>query len=171
MASGDQFDYIRPRDIFHENGQLIYPPLAQAGQGVFGLALNKLDTNYYNFITRVWANGTPVPTGLTFGLLLVDDPNNTDAGKVVRIGISGKLLVSGTDDLTTTGFSAETATNITMASTSGVVTLSSVAIANAALDTPAASAHMLIRIRRIGSNAGDTHQGKVLLLGVSVRDT
>lgn len=172
MATTEQFDVIRATDLIPAQGNNAQVQLVTCGDGLIaGAPLRKLDTSGYMFISRIPALGTPLPTGLTFGLILVDDPNNTGAGLVIRVGITVKLLATGTDTLTFTGAATETEASITMDATTGEYTLSSVAIANAALDSLAASSVYLVRIRRIGTAATDTHTGTVLLLGVTVRDT
>jgi hypothetical protein len=172
MATTDQFDIIRPTDMIPTTGTIgNLQPIPTTDGLSAGVPLRaKLDSGY-TFISRVPATGTPLSTGLTFGLALVDDPASPGAGKVVRVGISVKLLATGTDNLTATGMSAETVTSVTMDATTGEYVLSSIAIANASIDTLAASALYLVRIRRVGTDALDTHPGTVLLLGVTVRDT
>jgi len=80
--------------------------------------------------------------------------------------------VSGTSDLTSTSAATEVGVSITMPSTAGVVILTDTAIANAALPASlAAGDRILVTIRRIGSNAADTHSGRVILGNVTVSDT
>ena len=170
MATGDRIDHIRPRDLSPEGSLLEFAPLVQSGN-VLGVPLEKLDGKGFTFVVRVPTNGTPLSTGLTFQLALVDDTNNSDPGKVVRIGISVKLLASTTDDLTTTGAGTEQFFTATMNATTGIITLLSAAIANANLDSAAAGSLLLVRVRRNGSNAADTHNGRVLLTNITVSDT
>ena len=170
MATGDRIDHVRPRDLCPEGTILEAAPLVASGN-LLGVPLEKLDSKGFSFHVRVPTNGTPLSTGLTFQLALVDDPNNSDPGKVVRIGIAVKVLASGTDDLTTTGAGTEQFFTGTMNATTGVITLVSAAIANANLDSAAAGSLLLVRIRRNGSNAADTHNGRVLLTNITVSDT
>jgi hypothetical protein len=174
MATGDQFDVVRPLMMQGDTGFLGAGRLrgsSATSPNIGGVPLST-DTQGYEFISRIPANGTPLPTGLTFGVQLVDDPNNPNASGAVRIGITVKRIVSGTDDTTSgTSASAETLTTITMPSTTGVAILTSIAIANAALDSIAASDSYIVRIRRKKSDALDTHTGTVLLTLVTVRDT
>jgi hypothetical protein len=111
-------------------------------------------------------------TGLTFTLFLVDDAQDAaDLGKVVRIGITVKTVVDAeTVDLDTAA-ATETTQDCTLKSTSNQILVQTVAIANAALDSLASGQAMAIRIRRIGTHANDTCNGRALLLGVSVKNT
>ena len=170
MATGDRIDIVAPQRFVTENGSLTMSPLRVVG-GVAGFAMAKQDNSGFQFTTRVPTNGTPLSTGLTFQVLLVDDPNNSDPGKVARFGVTVKKLASGTDDLTQTGAGTETAGNATMNATSGVVTALSLAVTTANADSPSAGDLLLVRIRRIGSNAADTHRGVPLVLQVTVSDT
>lgn len=169
MATGDRIDIVPPQRFVRENGVPQRDPLMLVG-GVLGLPLSKQD-NGFQFLTRVPTNGTPLSTGLTFQILLVDEPNNSDPGKVVRLGVTVKKIASGTDDLTQTGAGTEGAVNVTMPSTSGVAIVGSVAITTSNADSPSAGDLLLVRVRRIGSNAADTHKGVVCVAQVTVSDT
>lgn len=169
MATGDRIDIVPPQRFVPEVGQPTDIRLRPSG--VFlGFPMADADGGF-NFLTRVPNNGTPLSTGLTFQLLLVDDPNNSDAGKVARFGVTVKKIASGTDDLTATGAGTETAGNATMPSTAGVGVVLSLAVTTANADAPSAGDLLLVRIRRIASNAADTHKGVVLVAQVTVSDT
>lgn len=171
MATTELISYVRPQDFVPEAGFAYPPRLVQVG-GLVGYAMNKLDTQGVQFEIRVPALGTPLSTGLTFQTMLVDDPNNSDPGKVVHLGITVKLLATGADSLVIgTAGATEQLFDVTMPATSGLVILTSTAIANANLDTAVAGARLLIRVRRNGSHANDTHKGRVVLGAVSISDT
>lgn len=170
MATGDRIDIVAPHRFVTENGTPQLFPLRTVG-AVVGFPLVKQDNSGFWFTTRVPTNGTPLSTGLTFQLLLVDDPSNSDPGKVVRLGVTVKKLASTTDDLTSTGVGTETVGTATMNATSGVVTALSLAVTTANADAPSAGDLLLVRIRRTGTNASDTHKGVVLVAQVTVSDT
>lgn len=170
MASGDQFAALAPTQFVALNGPSLIPQLVPVGSYA-GLPLNKLDTQYYVGEVRATAG---IATGITIGTALVEDPNtaNTDVGKVVRLGITVKVLASGSDTYDiTTGAATEVTADVTMDATAGEVTLTNTAITAANADSIAAGSRALIAIRRIGSHANDTHRGRVILTSVTVRDT
>jgi hypothetical protein len=171
MASGDEIAYLRPLDLTPENGPPHAPELQRLVGGVLGRLLRKQDAAGYQSVLRIPSNGTPLGTGLTLQLATVDDPSNADPGKVYRLGVTVKKLASGTDNLTQTGAGTEATADVTADATSGELILTNVAVTTANADSPAAGDLVLVRIRRIGSHANDTHTGVPLLLGVSVRDT
>jgi hypothetical protein len=182
MASGDLFGYYLGKDLVPQNG-LAYevplspgaPPSSTGGPatGMIGVPLNKDAIHAYQLEGRVNVNGAPLTTGLTFSLSLVDDPMNPNPGGAgaISLGVSVKRIVSGTSDLTQTSFGTEVVTTVTMPATSGVVLIQAVAVANANLGSLAAGNHFVVQVRRIGTNAADTHQGVVLCTGVSISDT
>lgn len=134
-----------------------------------GLRLHKMDGDFYNWVFQIPANLT-MATGLTFTVVLVDDGAlPSDLGKVVRLAVSVKLLASAeSTDLDAAG-SAETAANITLQATTGQVTVATIAVT--ALDSAAVGNVVALRLRRVGSNAADTCQGSVILLGVFAKNT
>lgn len=169
MAANDRIDIVPPQRFVAENGNPTDFRLRQSG--VFlGFPMADADGGFC-FVSRVPNNGTPLSTGLTFQLLLVDDPNNSDPGRVARFGVTVKKITGGTDDLTATGAGTETAGNATMNATAGVTTALSLAVTTANADSLAAGDLILVRIRRIASNAADTHRGVVLVTQVTVSDT
>lgn len=171
MATTELITFIRPQDFVAETGFASPPRLVKVG-GLVGFPMNKLDDQGVQFEMRVPLLGTPLSTGLTFQTMLVDDPNNSDVGKVVHLGITVKLLATGVDSLVIgTAGGTEQLFDVTMPATSGLVILTATAIANANLDTAVAGARLLVRIRRNGSHANDTHKGRVVLCGVSISDT
>jgi hypothetical protein len=171
MATGDRIDLIDPKSLIPINGIFNEVPLVLSG--VFaGVPLPKSDTVGYVFESRIPTTGTPLSTGLTFSIPVVDDPGNPDVGKVVRLGITVKRLVGGTSDYSLASAATEVFATVTTNATAGVIVLSSVAIANAALPASlAAGDRFLVQIRRNGTNVADTHQGRVLLGKITVSDT
>lgn len=153
-ASGYQFS-----DVAAPTGDLV------------GLRLNKLDTDGYNTVFQVPASLT-VGTGVTFTLLVTDGGGTPDdLGKVVHLGITVKKLASGETTDLDTGAGTEQTVDVTLQSTTQEVTLATKAIANANLDSVGAGDIAAVRIRRIGSNAADTANGSVILVGVFVKNT
>lgn len=170
MATTEVLDFIKPSQMVPIHGDPGTTNLVRVGDGlVAGFPLPKLDGVGFTFVSRIPALGTPVGTGLTFGLLLVDDPGNTGAGLVVRVGITVKKIVSGTDTLTFTGADTETEASVTMDATTGEVVAA--AVACTAIDSLAASSWYLVRVRRLGIASTDTHLGRVICIGAEVRDT
>lgn len=168
MASGDQYDVLKPINFIATNGPSLIPQLVPIGSYA-GLPLAKLDTQYYVAEFRAVAG---VATGITIQTGLVEDSANADPGRVVRLGITIKVLASGTDTYDiTTGAATEVTADVTMDATSGEVVLTNTAITAANADSIAAGSRALIAIRRVGSHANDTHRGRVILTGVTIRDT
>ena len=173
MASGDIFTQQQPKDLTPQNGifnevPLVYP--VSAGGGVAGVPLNKLATQGYQFQCRVWNNGTPLTTGLTVQLALVDDPANSAPPR--RAGRGDDQAAGRLGDYTQTGASTEVTANVTMPATPGQLVTQTIAVAKAAISASlAAGDNVLVQIRRIGTAAADTHQGRVLLTGATVQDT
>jgi hypothetical protein len=184
MASGDQFGFFVAKDLTPQNGlayevplSAVVPPVAAtnlggAPSGILGVPLNKDGSHSYQVASRVWHNGTPLPTGLTFTLGLVDDPMNPNASGAIVVGITVKPVISGTSDYSQTSAGAEVLTTITMPATSGVDKSTTIAIANASLASLAAGNQFVVQVRRVGpSNAADTHTGVVLLTSLTISDT
>ena len=174
MASGDIFTQQQPKDLTPQNGiynevPLVYP--VAAGGGVAGVPMAKLTTQGYEFQVRVWNNGTPLTTGITLQFTLVDDPGNPGAGLGVVIGATAKRI-TGSGDFTQTSASTEVTATVTMPATSGQMVTGTIAITKAAISASlAAGDTIIVLIRRIGTNASDTHTGRVLLTGLTVQDT
>ena len=172
MANED-VQQLRPRDFFRESTAGTDAALSATPTGdMHGLSLPKLDSQGYTTWFTVDAALT-VGTGLTFSLPVVDDGTNSDdLGKVVRLGITVKKLVSGSDtaDLDTAA-ATESTVDVTLDATSGEITVGSKAIANAALDSVGAGDTAMLRIRRLGTNANDTCKGRIILLGVAIKNT
>lgn len=170
MASGDQYADLKPIQFTATNGPSLIPQLVPVGSYA-GLPLAKLDTQYY---VAEYRNVAGLTTGITVQTGLVEDSAtyNTDAGRVVRLGITVKKIATGADSYDiTSGAATEVTADVTMDATSGEVVLTSTAITAANADSIAAGDRALIAIRRIGSHANDTHRGRVILMGVTIRDT
>lgn len=137
--------------------------LAQSGD-LRGWSFPKRDDQGLTGMFRI-PTGT-LTTGLTFQFVVVDDGTNAnDLGKVARFGVTLKRMIDGeTTDLDTAA-GAEQAKDVTLdATTTGAIDVSTLAIANANLDGAAVGESVAYRIRRIGSHANDTLQGRVILL-------
>jgi hypothetical protein len=170
-VANEYIDQLRPRDFLRLNGAPINE-VDIVQRGVVGtLPLLKGDTAGYSAFVFIPHNLT-IATGFTFELGLVDDGNNAnDLGKVVRLGVQVKRLVSGTDNLTATGAAAEQTVDVTLDATTNELVAGSLAIANANLDGVATGERMLLLVRRIGTASQDTAPGCVLLTHVAVRNT
>jgi hypothetical protein len=160
MATTNTLLNLRPSDAVPESaGNPVGSPAnTPVSVGLSnGLGYNKLVDS-----GAVWVNRLPATasfaTGATFSLMVADDVNNADPGKVARFAVTVKKLATGTDV-------------ITLPATAGVVLVGSVAIVAANLDGAAAGDWVLLRVRRLGTSANDTHRGRVVLLGVEMRDT
>jgi len=167
---------LYPRDAFPEAGG---NPIGAGGSGLnsmvpVGLG-GGLGFNAQTAAGAVWYARLPataaLATGASFALLVADDTNNPGPGLIARFGISVKKLTSGTDSLNTTGFGTEATVDLTLPATPGIVLIGAAAILVAAMDGAAASDWVMIRVRRLGTAVQDTHRGRVVLLGVDVRDT
>jgi len=161
-----------PADFFRESGLGYERGMATALSGdMGGLSLPKLADQGYTTIGRIPASLT-VGTGLTFALILTDDGSNAnDLGKVVRIGLTVKKVANDETTDIDTGAATESTVDITLSSTSGGLVLATKAIANAALDSVGAGDHFLLRVRRVSSATQDTCNGRVILLGITVKNT
>lgn len=169
--ANEYIDQLRPRDFYRLNGAPIeLNSLATVG-AVAGLRIPKGDIQGFTAVVYV-AHNLTIATGFTFGLSVADDGTDADdLGKVVRFGISVKRLVSGTDNLTLTGAATEQTVDVTLDATAGEVVNSTLAIANANLDSVATGDLALIRVRRIGTASQDTCRGAVVLNLLTVRNT
>lgn len=115
-------------------------------------------------------------TGLTISMIFAEDALNADPGANAYIGVTAGPIVSNTSTLdeSTTGplhASTEVAAAVTLPATTGVLVKLEIAIPNADLNSMAAGEWIALRVRRLGTNVLDTHNGQVVLLGVAVRDT
>ena len=139
---------------------------SQVGDGAFdAIAFPKNDNIACLDVVRIPGNAT-LTTGIKVDLVCIDDGKEAfDLGKDAKFAVTVKKLVSGTDtlDVTASG-GTETAGTVTLAATSGVVKTLTISVPNAALDSAAAGDTIAIRFRRLGSDAADTLQGRVLVL-------
>ncbi len=138
-----------------------------------GIRLHKLDTCGYIWTFTIPGSLT-MGTGLTltFTVVLPDTPDfAADVGKVVRLGVTAKRLADGETTDIDTAAATEQTKDITLDATAGKVDVSTLAIANANLDSAAVGDRIALRVRRIGSHANDTAAGSVVLLGIGVANT
>jgi hypothetical protein len=127
---------------------------------------------YYNFTFFIPTNLT-ITTGLTFYFQITDDGSDpADLGKVVKLGVTAKKISTGTatPDLST-GAGAEQTQTVTLSSTTQQIVQWSLAVANANLNSAGAGDAVAIRIRRMGADAADTCNGRVVLLNGHVKNT
>jgi hypothetical protein len=145
-----------------------YEPGLQVVQPVgLGKAMRfpKQKTQGYVYGGKIPANGT-LTTGIKFDFILIDDGSQialNDLGKVAVFGVQVKKLISGTSTLDMASAGTEVTANATLSSTSGVVTVLTIAVTNANLNSATAGDQVLIQFRRVGDNASDTAQGHVLV--------
>ena len=136
--------------------------------------LTATNVAHYGYVAlfRIPASLT-MGTGLTFKVYLTDDGRNAaDLGLVVAVGIGLKRLAANATDDEDVGGATEVITPCTLSTTSSGVSITSIAIATAALPASAAVGDLLLlRIRRVGTNSGDTCGGRAILLQVEVQNT
>jgi hypothetical protein len=139
---------------------------------VLGRRLLKSDSQGFSFLHPINAEHT-MGTGLTLQLGVVDDgADSNDLGKVVRLGVTVKLITSGSDTLAIgTAAGTEQTVDVTLDATTGEIVLGSLAIANANLDSAAVGNLILVRVRRLGTASQDTCTGTPILTHVYVRNT
>lgn len=112
-------------------------------------------------------------TGLTFKCYLADDGQNVnDLGTQVVVGITLKRMAANATWSLESGAAAEVTGTATLSSTASGVEILSIAIANGSLPASTAAGDLLLmRIRRIGTNASDTCVNRVLLYRVEINNT
>jgi hypothetical protein len=138
-----------------------------------GVRLNKLDTQGYVLRGNVPGNLT-MGTGLTFvfELALPDVPDfDSDLGKVVRLGVTAKRIISGESLDMDAAAATEQTVDVTLQATAALVTVATLAIANANLDSLAVNENYAARVRRIGSAAQDTCRGSVAITLITIKNT
>jgi hypothetical protein len=162
---------LRPKDFLPLNGSLGDSNVGIRGSNA-GLRLLKSDAQGFTTVGVINAEHT-VSTGVTLSLGVVDDGTDADdLGKVVRLGVTVKKLVSGSDTLDiATNAGTEQTVDVTLDATAGEIVLGSLAIANANLDSTGAGDTFMMRVRRVGSASQDTCRGTALLTHVYVRNT
>jgi len=170
MASGDVFERLRPIDFSSEQGGIIGGNNLKGVGKVHALPMGR-DGAAFLALGHVWANGTPLSTGLTVELVVVDDPDNPGAGLVAEFGVTVVPLLTTAGVLTDPATTQEVTGAATVNATEGVVTVISVALANSKLASLAAGNNFVLKVRRISSGASDTHPGRVFVVGVTVKDT
>jgi hypothetical protein len=170
--AGEYVDSIRPRDLFRLNGAPINM-IDHVTRGSMGAArLLKSDNKGYTFRCTLPGNWT-YSTGLTFNFDLTDDgADANDLGAGVRLGVTIKKI-NGGSETTDIAVNAGTEQNVTvtLSSTTNTIVSGSLAIANANLDSAGAGDTILVRVRRIGTDAADTAPGPVLFLGGYIKNT
>ncbi len=170
--AGEYVDSFRPRDLFRLNGAPINM-IDHVTRGSMGaVRLLKSDTKGFTFEATLPANWT-YSTGLTLYFNTTDDgADASDLGAGVKLGVTAKKINGGsaTTDIAT-GAGTEQTVTVTNSSTSNTIIQTSLAITNANLNSAGAGDTVLIRVRRIGTDASDTSNGPVLLLGGYIKNT
>lgn len=162
---------LHPRAFHRENGPYSNHDITPVAAGdLSGLPMRKLATEGYTTWFVIPANLT-MGTGLTLKLPVVDDgADSDDLGKVVRLGITVKVIASGTDEADLdAGAATEATLDVTLDATTGQVVIGSKALT--ALDSAAVGDLVAIRIRRIGTATQDTCRGRIVLLGCYILNT
>lgn len=131
-----------------------------------GLAFPKVTTGNntaYGFLaTFVIPPGLTLTTGLEVYLNTTDDGAFAgDLGNTTVFGVSVKKITAANTDMSAAG--AEVTSTITMAAASGKLVQTIIAVPNANLNGAGAGDTIALRIRRVGSNAGDLVNGRVLM--------
>lgn len=175
--SGELVAQLNATDFYRETSVGYDPVSFSAITGLLrGISLPKLITaqliEYYNAFFVIPANLT-LSTGLTFQFRLVDDGSNSaDLGTNVVIGASvWNVDKSGFLTNLTADTPTEVTATVTLSSTAGNPAAGSIAIPSADIPSVAVGDDCLIRIRRIGDNASDTCQGRVILINGYVKNT
>lgn len=144
-----------------------------------GVSLNKFLTagglvDYYNGVYYVPA-AVALATGLTFKFIVSDDGTDaSDLGKVVRLGVTPYNLstaLSVMDFSLAASKGTETFVNITLGATTGLPVTGSLAIVVANLASLAAGNTFGMRLRRVGDNAADTANNRIILYGGAITNT
>jgi hypothetical protein len=175
--AGELITQFGPNDLFRETSVGYSAELFAAPVGVTrGVSFQKLIQaqlkEYYQLVFEIPANLT-IATGITVKLRLVDDGADAgDLGKVVKFGITAFNVDSASfkTDLSAAGGAEQTGT-ATLSSTAGIPVTLSIAIANAQLAAAGVGNMILIRVRRIGDDAADTTNGRVVFLAGHVKNT
>lgn len=170
--AGELVANLTPADFFRETS-VGYNPWSFSAlvDDVRAMRLNKLDLDGYNCLSHIPGNLT-MATGLTFRFALADNGElPSDLGKVVRVGITVKRMITGESGDIDAAAGAEQVVNVTLQATARLWTFATLAIANANLDSAVVGDAILWRIRRVGFNAADTAQSGALLLPVAVTNT
>ena len=188
MASGDLISDLHGFDFYPEYGtegargnlRLVNNPITGASitSSYRGWDLLK-QSGFTGLVAETYVNknlaATALATGITLRLTLVDDPLNPCPGLAVRLGVSVKLIQTGATaanvDFTTSSYGTEVLSTVTLNSTSGLATVTTIAIANANLQSLAKDSNFLVRVRRLGADAADTATGNVMLTHCVIYDT
>jgi hypothetical protein len=184
MAAGSLLTQFTATDLFRET-PVGYDPktmstLYSTNNGTSrGVGLNKfrIASQLYEYYNGMWILPTlvAVGTGLTFKLMITDDgTDSSDLGLVARIEITPFNLstaLSVVDWSLAASMGTATAANVTLGSTTGLPKILSIAIVAANLASLASGNILGIRIRRVGDNAADTCNGRIILLGGEITDT
>jgi hypothetical protein len=112
-------------------------------------------------------------TGLTFTAYLTDDGTNpADLGLAVYLGFTGKYLAANAVNSVDVGTGVtEEFMTATLSSTTNGICIGTLAITSAHMNTPVVGGLVLLRVRRLASNAADTCLGRAILLRVDVANT
>jgi len=192
-ALGDVVASLRPMDFQRETDTGNDPAVAlvlgvgEGGTGtaalssdVRGLSLPKYvrgNVTAYGYVATFRIPDTAtfaLTVGLTFRIYLSDDGSNAaDLGTKVAIGLAIKRVPANATLSVDTGAATEVVTACTLSSTSGGVSITSIAIGNAALPASTAVGDLIVmRLRRKGTDTtNDTCGGRAILYGVEIENT
>jgi len=115
-------------------------------------------------------------TGLTFDLLMADDPLNARPGAKALFGVTAGPIVPGTstfDDASETSplaGSTEVTFTVTTPSAAGVLLVMTPTVMTDDLGSLEGGDWCMVRVRRLGTDVSDQHHGRIVLLGVDVSD-
>jgi hypothetical protein len=173
-AAGTEFLHLAPADFTPVQGG---HPAEGIGAGFGrGLGFGPWLTAAAAVLFRVPA-AVALAAGITVELLLADDNVNPFSGQIVTFGVTiGPLIpdVSTLDDQAETNplqGAVEATGTVTMPDPSGRAAILSIAVPVEDMAGVKPGMWALLRLRRMAQPAADTHGGRVVVLGVDLRDT
>jgi len=180
-------DFQRETDTGNDPAVALVLGVGEGGTGtaalssdVRGLSLPKYvrgNVTAYGYVATFRIPDTAtfaLTVGLTFRIYLSDDGSNAaDLGTKVAIGLAIKRVPANATLSVDTGAATEVVTACTLSSTSGGVSITSIAIGNAALPASTAVGDLIVmRLRRKGTDTtNDTCGGRAILYGVEIENT
>lgn len=176
MASGDTLVQLPPQDLIPENeGNPGGPPYSLATDGYSRAVAFGPNVNSGVYAVRRMPATYSDSTGITFNLLVSDDPLNPAVSKNARFGVS-IAPVGGAGayyPFDTTNLGTEQKGTVTLASTSGQAAVPlTITVAKAVMGGVASGKFFMLRVRRLGTDALDTATaGRVLLHNVTITET
>ena len=142
--------------------------------GIAGAGFPNGVTSSLLFMFRV-PNAVALATGLTYNLCVTDDPLNppssTGLHSVWDFTIAPLTTASSKPDESPLASSTADKATITHGGTVGQLAFADQAQVVAHTNSLAAGSLALLRLRRLGADSGDTHDGRCVFLNLDVRNT